>query len=77
LRCADAAQVGSDVGILVFDGPSECSLANPAIPRSDVSFRLDQKTANFKVAVASRPMQWSPATEEKQKNELHKKSFAS
>jgi hypothetical protein len=39
-------------------------------PRSDVSFRLDQKTGNFKVAIASRPMQWSAFTERKQKNQL-------
>ena len=37
---------------------------------SDVSFRLDQKTGNFKVAIASRPMQWSAFTEGKQKNQL-------
>jgi len=35
-----------------------------------VSFRLDQKTANFKVAIASRPMQWSTFTEGNQKNQL-------
>jgi len=28
-------------------------------PRSDVSFRLDQKTAKFKAATAGRVMQWS------------------
>ena len=39
-------------------------------PRSDVSFRLDQKTGNFKVATPSRLMQWSLLTEEKQKNQL-------
>ena len=39
-------------------------------PRSDVSFRLDQKTGNFKVAIASRLMQWSAFTEGKQKNQL-------
>ena len=44
-------------------------------PRSDVSFRLDQKTGNFKVLVVSRPMQWSVLTEEKQKNELAQKEF--
>ena len=43
--------------------------------RSDVSFRLDQKTGNFKVACVSRPMQWSPLTEGKQKNELAHKEF--
>jgi hypothetical protein len=39
-------------------------------PRSDVSFRLDQKTGNFKVAIESRGMQWGVLTEEKQKNQL-------
>ena len=37
---------------------------------SDVSFRLDQKAANFKVATGSRRNQWSPSTEETQQNEL-------
>ncbi len=37
-------------------------------PRSDVSFRLDQKTANFKAAMDSRDMKWSDSTEEKQRN---------
>jgi hypothetical protein len=36
----------------------------------DVSFRLDQKTGNFKVAIPYRVMQWSAFTEEKQKNKL-------
>jgi hypothetical protein len=45
------------------------------VPRSDVSFRLDQKTGNFKAALASRAMQWSVLTEEKQKNELAQKEF--
>jgi hypothetical protein len=44
-------------------------------PRSDVSFRLDQKTGNFKVTIASRVMQWIPLTEEKQKNELARTEF--
>jgi hypothetical protein len=44
--------------------------AEAPAPHSDVSFRLDQKTGNFKVAIASRVMQWSPLTEEKQKNQL-------
>jgi hypothetical protein len=39
-------------------------------PRSDVSFRLDQKTGNIKAATASSVMQWSALTEEKQKNQL-------
>ena len=46
-----------------------------APPRSDVSFRLDQKTGNFKVAKLSRAMQWSVLTEGKQKNELAQKEF--
>jgi hypothetical protein len=33
--------------------------AEAHVSRSDVSFRLDQKTGNFKEAFASRPMQWS------------------
>ena len=45
------------------------------VPRSNVSFRLDQKTGNFKVAIASRQMQWGPLTEGKQKNELAQKEF--
>ncbi len=45
----------------------------PALPRSDVSFRLDQKTGNFKVATASREKQWNALTEQKQKNKLAKK----
>ena len=43
--------------------------------RSDVSFRLDQKTGNFKAAIASRVMQWSALTEEKQKNQLAQTEF--
>ncbi len=39
-------------------------------PRSDVSFRIDQKTGNFKAAILSLAMQWSVLTEENQKNEL-------
>ena len=35
-----------------------------------VSFRLDQKTANFKVSFDSGDLQWSGLTEEKQMNEL-------
>ena len=49
--------------------------AEALVPRSDVSFRLDQKTANFKVANASRPMQWGPLTEGKQTNELAATEF--
>ncbi len=44
--------------------------AEAPVPRSDISFRLDQKTGNFKVAILSRPMQWSVSPEEKQKNQL-------
>jgi hypothetical protein len=44
-------------------------------PRSDVSFRLDQKTGNFKMATESRVMQWGALTEEKQKNQLAQKGF--
>jgi hypothetical protein len=40
-----------------------------------VSIRLDQKPANFKLAFASRIMQWSALTEEKQKNELAQIEF--
>ena len=49
--------------------------AEAPVLRSDVSFRLDQKTANFKVAIESRPMQWSALTEEKQKNQLAQTEF--
>ncbi len=44
--------------------------AEAPVPRSDVGFRLDQKTANFKVALRSRPVQCSRTTEQKQKNEF-------
>ena len=49
--------------------------AEAHVPRSDVSFRLDQKTRNFKVAMPSREMQWSALTEEKQKNQLERAEF--
>jgi len=49
--------------------------AEAPVPRSDVSFRLDQKTGNFKAAIVSRPMQWSALTEEKQKNEFSQTEF--
>ena len=52
-------------------------MAEAPAPRSDVSFRLHQKTANFKVAIASRHMQWGPFTEEKQKNQLANKKRVS
>jgi hypothetical protein len=48
--------------------------AEAPVPRSDVSFRLDQKTGNFKAAIASRLMQWGQLTEEKHKNELANKT---
>ena len=49
--------------------------AEAPVPRSDVSFRLDQKTGNFKVAIANRVMQWSALPEGKQENELAQKQF--
>jgi hypothetical protein len=49
--------------------------AEAPVPRSDVSFRLDQKTANFKAAIGSRPMQWSALTEENQQNQLAQTEF--
>jgi hypothetical protein len=49
--------------------------AEAPVPSSDVSFRLDQKTGNVKVAIGSRAMQRSASTEEKQKNELAQKEF--
>ena len=49
--------------------------AEAHVPRSDVSFRLDQKAGNFKVAIVSRDMQWSALTEEKKKNELAQTEF--
>ena len=35
-----------------------------------IGFGGNQQLANFKVALHSRPMQWSSFTEEKQKNQL-------
>jgi hypothetical protein len=52
--------------------------AEAHVSRSDVSFRLHQKTGNFKAAFHSyhsREMQWSALTEGKQKNELAQKEF--
>jgi hypothetical protein len=46
-----------------------------AVSYSDVSSRLDQKTANFKVATRSSVMQWSQLTEGKQKNEFAQTKF--
>ena len=48
--------------------------AEAPLPSSDVSFRLYQKTANFKVAIESRPMQRS-AFIEKIKNQLAQTKF--
>jgi len=44
--------------------------AEAPVLRSDISFRLHQKTDNVKVTFGSRLMQWSVLTEKKQKNEL-------
>ena len=49
--------------------------AEAPVLRSDVSFRLDQKTGNSGVAAGSRVMQWSALSEEKQTNELAQKEF--
>ena len=49
--------------------------AEAHVPRSDVSFRLDQKTGNFKVAFVSRPNQGGELTEGKQTNELAQTEF--
>jgi hypothetical protein len=49
--------------------------AEAHVPRSDVSFRIDQKTGNFKVAIGSRVVQWSALTEGKQKNQLAQTEF--
>jgi len=40
------------------------------VPRLHISVAQQQKTGNFKVALASRIMQWSALTEEKKKNQL-------
>ena len=40
-----------------------------------ISVALQQKTANFKLTIPSRPMQWSALTEGKQKNELAQTEF--
>ena len=40
-----------------------------------ISVALQQKTGHFKVTIASRVMQWSHLTEEKQKNELAQTEF--
>ena len=43
--------------------------------RVHISVALQQKTGNFKVTTASREMQWSALTEEKQKNQLSHAEF--
>ena len=48
--------------------------AEAPVPRSDVSFRLDQKTGKFKMAKVSRQNQWGVLTEGKRKNELANKT---
>ena len=48
--------------------------AEAPLPRSDVSFRLDQKTGNSKAAIVSRQNQWGVITEGKRKNELANKT---
>jgi hypothetical protein len=35
-----------------------------------ISVAQQQKTGHFNAVIASRPMQWSPSTEEKTKNQL-------
>ena len=40
-----------------------------------ISVALQQKTGNFKAAIAGRVMQWSPLTEDEQKNELAHTEF--
>ncbi len=52
--------------------------AEAPVPRSDVSFPLDQKTGDVKAAIFamhSRAMQWGELPEEKQKNELAQTEF--
>ncbi len=49
--------------------------AEAPVPRSHVSFRLDQKTGNIKMAMPSRDMQWSGLTEGKKKNQLAQTEF--
>ena len=46
-----------------------------AVLRLCISVALQQKTANFKAAIASTVMQWSGLTEEKQKNQLAQAEF--
>ena len=46
-----------------------------AVLRLYISVALQQKAGNFKVAIFSRLMQWSPLTEEKKKNQLAQTEF--
>ena len=46
-----------------------------AILRFYIRVALQQQTAGFKLAIFSRPMQWSSFTEEKQKNQLASTEF--
>jgi hypothetical protein len=46
------------------------------VHRLQISFALEQKTANFKVAIGNRVVQGSLLTEEKQKNQLAIKEFS-
>ena len=47
----------------------------PVVLRLYISVALQQKTGNFKMAIASRAMQWSALTEEKQKSQLSQPEF--
>jgi hypothetical protein len=47
----------------------------PAVLRLYISVAMQQKTGNFKMAIASRAMQWSVLTEEKKKNQLAQTEF--
>ena len=46
------------------------ALPGRCLPSPHISVAQQQKTGNFKVAIGSRPLQWSALTEEKQKNQL-------
>ena len=46
------------------------ALPGRCLPSPHISVAQQQKTGNFKVAIANRPMQWSVLTEEKKKNQL-------
>jgi hypothetical protein len=49
--------------------------AEATVSHSDVSFRLNQKTANFKATIPRRTMQWSKLAEEKRKNQFAQTEF--